>query len=504
MYRTGDIARWLPDGSIDLLGRSDDQVKLRGYRIELGEIESVLGRHPAVAQVAVAAKSDHAGLQQLVGYVIPREGERPSAEALRAFVQASLPAYMVPSHVIYLTRFPLTNNNKVDVKRLPEIATEVESERVPKQPPRTQLEVQLMALWRGVLGTDDIGVNDNFFDLGGHSLKAAQLVGLIRQVFKCSLPLSTLLQAPSVAQMARLLTESGSEIAARSLVAIQPRGNAVPIFAVPGVSGNALVFGKLARLLGPNQPFYGLEAQGLDGKSPPFTTVEQAAAHYIREIQSIRPRGPYLVAGTCTGGVFAYEIAQQLSTRGEDVELIILETWTPFPRTGVQGLAVSLWPIVWAWLAGVRAITALREKKWREWPAFFAGKLRKLTAPLSESFGDDSPYAIRVIEATTLAVARYQVRPYSGGLLNIIASQRYLAESTIDMRREWERFAQRPSRFAEIPAEDSGQMFVSPHVEALARHIAAYAGERLTLTQESAPASHLEQTVAYVPDASTG
>jgi thioesterase domain-containing protein/acyl carrier protein len=362
-----------------------------------------------------------------------------------------------------------------------------------------------MALWRGVLGTDDIGVNDNFFDLGGHSLKAAQLVGLIRQVFKCSLPLSTLLQAPSVAQMARLLTESGSEISARSLVAIQPRGCAVPIFAVPGVSGNALVFGKLARLLGLNQPFYGLEAQGLDGKSPPFTTVEQAAAHYIREIQSVRPRGPYLIAGTCTGGVFAYEIAQQLGRRGEDVELIILETWTPLPRAGVRGLAVSLWPIRWAWLASLRAITALREKKWSQWPAFFAGKLRKLTASFTEeSFGDDSPYAIRVIEATTLAVARYQVQPYSGGLLNIIASQRYLAKTTIDMRREWERFAQRPSRFAEIAAQDSGQMFVTPHVEALAMHIAAYANERLTLTQESAPASHLEQTVAYVPDASTG
>jgi amino acid adenylation domain-containing protein len=503
IYRTGDLARYLPDGRVVHLGRMDTQVKIRGFRIEPGEVESVLGRHPAVALAAVAAKSDHAGLQQLVGYVIPRAGERPSVEELRAFMQANLPAYMVPSHIIYLAQFPLTNNNKVDVKRLPELAPDLETVRIPRQPPGTQLEVQLMALWRSVLDTDDIGVNDNFFDLGGHSLKAAQLVGLIRQVFKCSLPLAALLQAPSVAQMARLLTESKWADSKRSLVAIQPRGSAVPIFAVPGVAGNALVFGKVARLLGPNQPFYGLEAQGLDGKAPPFTVVAQAAAHYIREIKSVRPQGPYLIAGTCTGGVFAYEIAQQLRASGAQVELIILETWPPFPRRTVRWTVAGLWPIRWAWLAGLRAIEALREKDLREWPAFFADKLRKLREPLTESLGDDSPSAIRVIEATTLAVARYQVLPYSGGLLNVIASRRPLAGSTFDMRRNWERSAQQPSRFAEIASEDSGQMFVSPHVEALAMHIAAYSRERFALTQEPTSVSRLEPALSYA-DSSTG
>lgn len=202
MYRTGDLACYRPDGNLEFLGRIDNQVKIRGHRIELGEIEAVLSRHPHLREVAVAAKADNSGGTQLASYVVPVKGQKPTVESLRGFLLERLPEYMVPSVYVNLEALPLTPNKKVDRAALPEpdqarpmlggsfVAT------------RTYVEQQLAQIWMDVLNVKDIGVNDSFFDLGGHSLSAVQVAFRVRQVFGIDFPLRMLFQAPTLADLA--------------------------------------------------------------------------------------------------------------------------------------------------------------------------------------------------------------------------------------------------------------------------------------------------------------
>ncbi len=321
MYRTGDLARWLPDGQLEHLGRLDHQVKVRGFRIELGEIESALARHVQVRQAVVTARDDGHGFKELVAYIVSRANPPAGVGQLRDFLRESLPDYMLPTRFVFLEALPMTANNKVDVKALPEPATAASPDDAAPRPagePQGALEVQLLALWRQSLDDDRLGVHDDFFEHGGHSLKAVQLLTRIEQVFGRKLPLATLFQAPTVARMAHLLKEANWRPSWRSLVAINPTGSKPPMFLIPGVGGNVLMFGLLSKLLGPDQPTYGLQARGLDGQEKPFTRIPDMAAHYLSELRNARPSGPYVLCGSCTGGVVAFEMAQHLVAQGRD------------------------------------------------------------------------------------------------------------------------------------------------------------------------------------------
>src|SRR4029077_13771325 len=188
LYRTGDLARYKSDGNIEFLGRIDNQVKIRGFRIELGEIEAVLTQHPAVRGSAVIAREDRAGDKQLVAYMVPKESA-PAASELRAFLKAKLPEYMVPSAFVVLDSLPLTPNGKVDRQALPEPdrgSADLEQVYVA---PGNASEQAIADIWIEILGVKRIGIHDNFFDLGGHSLKATQVVSRLRDLFQCDIPL---------------------------------------------------------------------------------------------------------------------------------------------------------------------------------------------------------------------------------------------------------------------------------------------------------------------------
>ena len=197
LYKTGDLVRWLPDGNIEFLGRIDHQVKIRGNRIELGEIESVLGRHPSVREVAVTARSNERGKQQLVAYIVSSNGHSPSTHDLRDFLKRKLPDCMVPSAFVTLDAFPLTPNGKLDRNALPD--PKLETGFVA---PRTPTEEKLADIWRDVLGGQRAGIHDNFFDLGGHSLLATQVISRIRSAFEIALPFNALFEAPTIAELA--------------------------------------------------------------------------------------------------------------------------------------------------------------------------------------------------------------------------------------------------------------------------------------------------------------
>jgi amino acid adenylation domain-containing protein len=332
LYKTGDLARWLPDGSIEFLGRLDYQVKIRGFRIELGEIEAVLGQHPAVRETVVVAEEatpDDPSTslrisKRLVAYVVPDQELIPTIEELRRFLREKLPEYMVPSAFVMLEALPLTSSGKVDRRSLPAPDQGRPAQERTYVGPRNTLEFRLVQIWERVLGIHPVGVHDNFFDLGGHSLLAVRLFAEIEKEAGKHLPLATLFQAPTASQLADVLRLEGSPGLWSPVVPIQPEGSNPPFFCVHAFEGDVLCFADLAHHLGPEQPFYGLQARGLDGLHRPLTRIEDMAALYVKEIRTVQPEGPYFLGGYCGGTMIAFEMAQQLHAQGQTVALLAL------------------------------------------------------------------------------------------------------------------------------------------------------------------------------------
>ena len=321
LYRSGDVARWRPDGVLEFLGRRDMQVKVRGYRIELGEIETALARHPAVRD-AVALAHGEAHEKQIVAYLVPEPGQSVSPAGLRQSLQETLPGYMIPSRFVLLETLPLTPNGKVDRAALREPPPEPTSARPALTPPRTPLETALCGLWAEALGVPQVGVRDNFFEIGGHSLLAALLLHRIERLCGRKLPLATLFAHATVEDLARVLRQPASG-AQSPLVRLHADGSRRPLFFLHGDFQGGFYCLNMARHLGPDQPLCALPPHGMDGGTIP-DTIEEMAADYGRVIRAAQPEGPYRLGGFCNGGLVAYEIARQLRAQGQEVEALLL------------------------------------------------------------------------------------------------------------------------------------------------------------------------------------
>jgi thioesterase domain-containing protein len=340
LYRSGDLGRFLSDGNIDLAGRNDNQLKVRGYRIEPGEIESALAEHPLVLQSIVRAAADRTGNNVLAAYLVLRE-KQPEESAvvseIARWLSTRLPEYMVPQFFVPLDAIPLLPNGKTDFNSLPPPETEARLRPVAYAAPRDPLESQLVDIWEEVLGRSSIGINENFFSLGGHSLLAARLFGQIERRMGKILPLATLFQAPTVDQFAAVLRREGWQVPWSSLVPIKPAGKKPPFYCVHALGGNVIGYTELAMSLPDDQPVYGLQAMGLDGRQHPASTVEEMAAQYVKEIRALQPSGPYYLGGACTGGIVAYEVAQRLVEQGEEIGLLAM--FDTFVHTHIRSLS---------------------------------------------------------------------------------------------------------------------------------------------------------------------
>jgi amino acid adenylation domain-containing protein len=325
MYRTGDVCNWLPDGDIRYVGRADHQVKLRGFRIELGEIEAAMERHPAVRKAFAMVREDKPGLKRLVAYFeTKKESAQPEAGDLREHLKKALPEYMVPSNYIPLERLPLTPNGKIDRKALPAPDDQAAPGAPDSVAPRDAIEQMLSQIWAKVLNVKRIGLHDNFFDLGGHSLLAVRIVADVEKMFGTRLPLATLLQAPTIAELAEILRKENWTPPWSSLIPLRPGGSKPPLFLMHSHGGNVIEYYALANQLDSDQPVYALQARGLDGKIVKGRSMEEVAASYVEEIRSFQPEGPYYLGGFCLGGSIALAAAQQLTTAGQEVALVIL------------------------------------------------------------------------------------------------------------------------------------------------------------------------------------
>ncbi|MGB3637497.1 MAG: amino acid adenylation domain-containing protein [Rivularia sp. (in: cyanobacteria)] len=328
LYKTGDLARYLPDGNIEYLGRLDNQVKIRGNRIELGEIESVLTQHHQVRESLVMAREDTPGVKRLVAYIVNVKSQ-PSLTSLREFIQSKLPDYMIPSAFVFLSQLPLTANGKVNRRalRAPDISSFSQSDNFVA--PRDRIEQQLAEIWSEILDINPVGVKDNFFELGGHSLLAINLMAKIQRRFDKQLPLSTLFTNRTVEDLASLIREQKQQKTS-SLVPIQTQGNKQPFFCVHPAGGHVLCYQELSQILGNDRPFYGLQAQGFNQGEKVFTKVEDMAKFYVKNIQEFQPEGALQIGGWSFGGVVAFEMAQQLLEQGREVSLLaILDSWVP-------------------------------------------------------------------------------------------------------------------------------------------------------------------------------
>jgi len=342
MYRTGDLGRWTADGNIEFLGRIDHQVKVHGIRVELGEIETVLGQHPAIKETVVINQEDHSGNTRLVAYIVLTQDQTLPIDELLRFLKEKLPEYMVPSAFVGMDALPLTHHGKVDRHALPaleQVSRELDSTFVP---PRDELEYQLTEIWEKVLGIKPIGVRDHFFKMGGTSLLAMVLLAQIEKLTGKNLPLATFLYASTIEQLADIIAKEEWTALWSSLVQIQPGGSRPPLFLIHGAGGYIFFYRDLARHLGSDQPVYGLQSKGLNDKQPFLTRVEEMASHYIEEIKTVQPKGPYFLGGYCLGGSIAYEIAQQLIAQGQEVALLALMETYNFSKTRDQSFIDNL------------------------------------------------------------------------------------------------------------------------------------------------------------------
>ena len=419
LYKTGDMARFLPNGEIDFLGRCDNQVKIRGFRVEMGEVESALAQHSEVQESVVVVSEDDRGSKQLVAYVVPVRKPGPAVLQLRSFLTEKLPEYMIPSAFVTLDRLPLTPNGKVDKKALPDPAPGQLGVGQKGKGPRDPLQAQIVHIWESVLGKAPIGTDENFFDLGGHSLLAVRLLHSMEQAFGKRLPITTILHAPTIEQFAALLQKEKWSPAWSSLVSMRASGTTPPFFCVHGIGGTVLRFRDLARFMGNDQPFYGLQAQGLDGKLPLHTRVEDMAAHYIKEIQIVQPRGPYYIGGYSFGGMVALEMAHQLGAEGHALGLVVLlDTFAEDLKSGSLFRTYLTLPLDQQWMHLSRKAKAFRRGLRRRIT------MMRLPAPLKH-----------VREACSQAARNYRPKPYEGPIVLFRANEKGL--SSVNQESVW-------------------------------------------------------------------
>jgi amino acid adenylation domain-containing protein len=495
VYRTGDLCRYLANGAIEFLGRLDHQVKIRGFRIELGEIEAALFQHAGVKQAVAIVRDDPGIGPRLAAYLELQGPAVAGPPELRAHLKRLLPEHMLPAVIMVLPALPMTPNGKIDRASLPAPETGDVAKGREFVAPADQLETQIAQLWERLLDVPRVGRTDNFFELGGHSLLAVHLFVEIEKVLGKNLPLATLFTAPTVADLARVVREGGGTGSWSSLVPIQPRGTRPPLFCIHAAGGNVLFYRDLALRLGEDQPFYGLQPKGLDGSSPRHTTVEEMAAHYLSEIRTVQPHGPYYLGGASYGGLVAWEMACQLHDAGEPVKLLALfDTHGPgYPETmaGTSKFAMWVqtqrqvlqhhWSTFWM-LPRARRLEYLAskgQKLRRRVKRLFRRRMKRVGNAVYRLMGRSIPESLQVTQdVIVMAGEKYRPRRYRGPVVVFRASQQPYGVKP-NRTLGWDTVADGELRVVEIPGFH-GTMVVEPRVGLLVAQLQPMLGAPVT------------------------
>jgi amino acid adenylation domain-containing protein len=417
LYRTGDTVRRLHNGDIEYIGRADNQLKIRGIRIEPGEIEAALMRHPQVQTAAVVGLIDASEAKTLVAFVEAKSGQLPSAAAMRAFLSESLPVHLIPTRFVMVDKIALTHNGKIDRARLPSLDESPIQATQKYTGPRDDIENRLQAIWQEVLPIRPIGVQQDFYEIGGHSLLAVKLLVRIEREFNCRIPLAAMFPAPTIESLAARIARDRRDSARPATEVIQPLGSQPPLFVV----GHSPLFKQLALRLGNDRPLIGLSIPDELRMRLPYS-LEQFAGIQADSILNLNKGEPIFIIGFSAEGVLAYEVARQLVAAGREVGLVaMIDTACPTqPREPwvvrvAQSVRINMSTIRSVGLG--RAPAAIMDVlsrlslrlKFRAWK--LAGRVGVARAPLAPKRPAD------LVMAMVLATRRYVPPPYRGRVL---------------------------------------------------------------------------------------
>jgi len=328
IFISNDRGRFLPDGSLEHLGRMDTMVKIRGLRVDLAEVEAALQATDLFEEAVAAAPEDESGERRLVAYVVPRAGADVSSQACRRALRESLREHAMPSEFVVLERLPQTHGGKIDRRALPAWRPRFVESEASGPRPRKGIEENLEIIWKSVLGVARAGRHDDFFDLGGDSLRSVQLLVQIEKTFGVVLPPSTLVEHGTIEQLAGLLASHAVFESHSPLILMRASETGRPLFLVHSGEGDIAVYGQLARRLS-GRPVYGIQSIGLNGDGTPLISIPAMARSYLKEISAVQPSGPYLLGGSRMGAMVAFEMARQLAQRGQKAGLVAMLDFIP-------------------------------------------------------------------------------------------------------------------------------------------------------------------------------
>jgi amino acid adenylation domain-containing protein len=470
IYRVGDLGRRLPNGCFVHLGRRDFQVKIRGNRVEIAEVEAALLSCRNIKEAVVVGKEDSSGDKRLIAYVVPDGARFPTAAEMRLALAAKLPDFMIPAAYVMMDNLPVTGIGKVDRRALPEPSHLEVKAFTDYAAPRNNTERILCRAWSEILGVERVGIDDNFFAIGGHSLLAAKMFARLDEEFGRSFPLGILLAAPTVRLLAERYDTSILPKQASALVPLMTAGTLPPIYAVPGIFGNIVGYSDLSQALGVEQPFYAFQSVGLDGKAAPLDSVEEMAKRYVSEMREVQPHGPYAIIGACFGATVAYEMAWQLLDAGDEVAFLglldparreryeICINRLPVPQVIKRSRAFSN-------LVMARLQLYLKEMWGLERGdriKFIKNKIHSLGFKIGDTKSlkgvQRELHQLEVYRANRLALRRYRQKPINGRLraFEIFESShpRNIATWTFNWADLWKGAAIRHH----VPGKDSGDM----------------------------------------------
>jgi amino acid adenylation domain-containing protein len=489
MYRTGDLVQQTEEGKLEFLNRVDSQVKIRGFRIELGEIESAISQFGTIKNNVTIVREDTPGDKKLVAYIIKEEEEVDIAE-LRQFLKTKIPDYMVPSAFVFIDQFPLTPNGKIDRKVLPSPVEAAPQQTKSYIAPQTETEIKLAAIWSDVLKIKQIGADEDFFEIGGHSMVAVTLMVKIEKQMGVRLPLAILFDNSTIHDMAQLIDQKSERVSWGSLVPIRSKGSKKPLYLVHGAGLNLLLYTTIVAGLDPDQPVFGLQAKGLDGVDEPLYTIEEIAAYYNEEILKIDKSGSYALAGFSMGGQLAYEMAKQLVEAGHKVSFLgvfdtvsenVSDRHIPFferYKLRIERLFNQV-----TWIIG----TFLKKPANKKFE-FVAQKWRSMKQKITKddykikhegaSLGKQSElpkYLHKVHKANDIALNRYILPPYPGKLTLFRAMHQsfYIKDP---VKYGWEEYV-KEMEILDIPGEHS-TIFAPPNDVLFARALQKCLDER--------------------------
>ncbi len=323
MYKTGDLARWLPDGNIEYLGRIDYQVKIRGFRVELGEIEENLLNNDQIKEAVVIDRTDKTGSKYLCAYLVTNSNL--TVKDLRENLSKKIPDYMIPSFFIYLKKLPLTSNGKIDRKALPEPYDNINIGSKYKAP-RNEIEQKLVEIWKEVLAVKRIGINDNFFELGGNSIKSIILASRVNKLFNINFSIADIFNNQCISDLSNCISKKNFNYINKyeKVKLLKDSNSSNNLFFIHDGSGQIASYIALVNRLDNNYTYLGIDAEELLTGIPINTSIEELAKEYLGYMKFFQKEGPYFIAGWSLGGTLAFEICRQLEEKGETVKKLIL------------------------------------------------------------------------------------------------------------------------------------------------------------------------------------